>query len=370
MHANFVPVRLQNLSKSYQAFKALDNVSLDIAAGEFVSILGPSGSGKTTLLQIIGGFQRPTSGRVHFGSVDVTLLPPQKRDIGVVFQNYALFPHLTVAENIAFPLRARKVPADQIGVRVNQALATVELGGFGERQIAKLSGGQRQRVALARAIVFEPRLILMDEPLSALDKNLRESMQLELRHLHARLGATIIYVTHDQREALTMSDRVVVMNAGRVIQVDSPREIYANPADQFVAGFVGESTLVPVTRAGGRDVKLGATILRTARDLPAGELYLALQAAAILACDAADADPASNYVTGTIRDLIFQGESVKATVELSSGLEISFRSPSHSYIRHTLPNPGEPVRLKLHVEDTVVVPRMKSARNPISHTDV
>ena len=298
MSTNFVPVRLENVVKTYGFFTALKGVSIDIRAGEFVSILGPSGSGKTTMLQLIGGFSRPTSGHVWFGDSDVTLLPPQKRDIGVVFQNYALFPHLSVAENIAFPLRARKVPGSQIAARVETALATVELAGYGDRPIAKLSGGQRQRVALARAIVFEPRLILMDEPLSALDKNLRETMQLELRSLHAKLGATIVYVTHDQREALTMSDRVAVMNAGSIVQIDTPRTLYSAPADAFVAGFVGESTLLPVVRAGTNTVRLGEAVLRSAHPLPSGErLYIALQAEALLPCAADESDSNSNYIT-------------------------------------------------------------------------
>lgn len=356
MTTNFVPVRLEKVVKSYGTFTALKGVSLDIRAGEFVSILGPSGSGKTTMLQLIGGFSRPSSGKVWFGDSDVTLLPPQKRDIGVVFQNYALFPHLSVAENIAFPLRARKVPGSEIAKLVERALATVELSGYGERPIAKLSGGQRQRVALARAIVFEPRLILMDEPLSALDKNLRETMQLELRSLHAKLGATIVYVTHDQREALTMSDRVAVMNAGSIVQIDTPRALYSAPADTFVAGFVGESTLLPVARAGANAVRLGDAVLRSARPLPTQDgLHIALQAEALLPCTAEEADSNSNYLSGQVRDVVFQGESLKVEVALAGGTDISFRLPSHHCNNVALPDIGQNVRLKLHVEDTVIV---------------
>lgn len=357
MSTNFVPVRLQNVVKKYGTFTALRGVSIDIRSGEFVSILGPSGSGKTTILQLIGGFSRPTSGHVWFGDKDVTLLPPQKREIGVVFQNYALFPHLSVAENIAFPLRARKVPKNQIAERVEKALATVELGGYGERPIAKLSGGQRQRVALARAIVFEPNLILMDEPLSALDKNLRETMQLELRSLHKKLGATIVYVTHDQREALTMSDRVAVMNAGSIVQVDTPRALCAAPSDAFVAGFVGESTLLPVAATGPNSVRLGDAELRCARPLPSHEqLYIALQAEALLPCAPDESDDSSNYLTGQVRDVVFQGESLKVELVLADGTDISFRAPCHHYNTTMLPQAGQTVRLKLHVEDTVIVP--------------
>ena len=204
-------VEIRSASKSYGAVLALDHVTLNVAPREFVSLLGPSGSGKTTLLGLLGGFIQPSSGSIHFGDRDVTFLPPHKRDIGIVFQNYALFPHMNVGENVAFPLRARRLPKASWPEKVRTALAMVGLAGYEERGVAQLSGGQRQRVALARAIIFEPRLILMDEPLSALDKQLRESMQIELRELHKRIGATIIYVTHDQREALTMSDRVAVL---------------------------------------------------------------------------------------------------------------------------------------------------------------
>ncbi len=363
--SRFVPVGIRRLGKSYGPFQALKDVSLEIAAGEFVSILGPSGSGKTTLLQIIGGFTRPTSGRIFFGDTDITLLPPQKRDIGVVFQNYALFPHLTVAENIAFPLRARKVSDADCLQRVRKALAMVELAGYEDRPIAKLSGGQRQRVALARAIVFEPRLILMDEPLSALDKNLRESMQIELRKLHDELGATVVYVTHDQREALTMSDRVAVMNAGRVVQIDTPRRLYSSPADHFVASFVGESTLVPVRRLDEGRVDLGGCVLRTARPVSAGEeIFVALQSETLLPCETADEDPGNNHLSGTVRDVLFQGESLRATVELHQGTRIAVRVPSHHYNHLTLPQPGEEVLMKLHVEDTIVVPRNPDVGSP------
>ena len=214
-------VDIRSASKNYDAVRALDNVTLKVAPREFVSLLGPSGSGKTTLLGILGGFIQPSSGSIHFGDRDVTFVPPHKRDIGVVFQNYALFPHMNVGENVAFPLRARRLPKASWPETVRAALAMVGLSGYEQRHISQLSGGQRQRVALARAMIFEPRLILMDEPLSALDKQLREAMQIELRELHRRIGATIIYVTHDQREALTMSDRVAILKDGRLVQIDA-----------------------------------------------------------------------------------------------------------------------------------------------------
>ncbi|HXG28443.1 MAG TPA: ABC transporter ATP-binding protein, partial [Nevskiales bacterium] len=270
-----IGVSIRSASKRYDTLVALDSITLDIEAGEFVSLLGPSGSGKTTLLGILGGFVLPSSGSVWIGDRDITYVPPHKRDIGIVFQNYALFPHMTVGENVAFPLRARRLPKATWPKKVREALAMVELAGYEERRISQLSGGQRQRVALARAIVFEPRLILMDEPLSALDKQLRENMQIELRHLHKKLEATIVYVTHDQREALTMSDRVAILRNGRLIQIGTPDQLHDHPVDSFVASFIGESTLLPVERAGTNAVRLGALTLRSARPVPpSGEILL------------------------------------------------------------------------------------------------
>ena len=218
-----LPITVRQVTKTYGTVHALDHVDLDVRSGEFLTLLGPSGSGKTTLLMVLAGFTRPDHGSLKFGEREVIRLAPHKRDVGMVFQNYALFPHMSVAGNIAFPLKLRGVPRAEIGQRIERALDTVKLGGYGDRRIDQLSGGQRQRVALARAIVFEPRILLMDEPLSALDKQLREHMQIELRQLHDRLGMTTVYVTHDQREALTMSDRIAVINHGRIMQLDAPR---------------------------------------------------------------------------------------------------------------------------------------------------
>ncbi len=238
-----LPIAIRGVTKTYGRVHALDDVDLDIRSGEFLTLLGPSGSGKTTLLMVLAGFTRPDRGSVKFGEREVIRTPPHLRDVGMVFQNYALFPHMSVAGNVAYPLRMRGTPKAEIGRRVEQALEVVQLGGYGERRIDQLSGGQKQRVALARAIVFEPRILLMDEPLSALDKKLRDRMQIELRHLHDRLGMTTVYVTHDQREALTMSDRIAVINHGRLMQLDTPERIYDRPANRFVADFIGEFRL-------------------------------------------------------------------------------------------------------------------------------
>src|SRR5580692_8807933 len=237
-------VFLTGLEKHYESVGAVRGVSLDIRSGEFLTLLGPSGSGKTTTLMMIAGFEVPSAGDIAIDGRSVVSLPPHKRNIGMVFQNYALFPHLTVAENIGFPLKQRGVDRATRAQKVAESLELVRLPGYQRRTPRQLSGGQQQRVALARAIVFRPRLLLMDEPLGALDKQLRESLQLEMRRLHADLGITFIYVTHDQEEALTMSDRIAVMNEGRIAQLGRPEELYDRPGSRFVASFLGESNFL------------------------------------------------------------------------------------------------------------------------------
>ena len=237
-------VRLEGLSKQYGTFDAVRNVSLDVRNGEFLTLLGPSGSGKTTTLMMIAGFVTPSSGRILVDGRDVTDEPPHRRNIGMVYQSYALFPHLTVFKNVAFPLEVRKCPPSEIRQRATEALEIVKLADLGDRYPAQLSGGQQQRVALARAIVFRPPLLLMDEPLGALDRKLREHMQIELMKIQSRLGITVVYVTHDQEEALVMSNRVAVMADGVLQQVGSPEELYQRPANRFVADFVGETNLI------------------------------------------------------------------------------------------------------------------------------
>jgi ABC-type Fe3+/spermidine/putrescine transport system ATPase subunit len=238
-------IKLDSVTKTFDGkVIAVDDVTLEIRAGEFFSLLGPSGCGKTTSLRMIAGFEMPDSGRVHVGGQDITDLPVHRRDMGMVFQSYALFPHRTVAENVAFGLRMRAVPKQEIARRVAAALAQVALTGFENRRPSQLSGGQQQRVALARALVIEPRVLLCDEPLGALDRKLRQQMQFELKELQQRLGVTLVFVTHDQEEALAMSDRIAVMSKGKVEQVGAPTEIYERPRTRFVADFIGEINLL------------------------------------------------------------------------------------------------------------------------------
>ena len=354
-----LPISIRQVRKAYGAFTALDSVSLDIASGEFITLLGPSGSGKTTLLMVLAGFTRPESGTLLFGDEDVSLLPPHKRNVGVVFQNYALFPHMTVAGNIAYPLKLRRVAAPAIAERVARALDLVQLAGFGERGIHQLSGGQRQRVALARAIVFEPRILLMDEPLSALDKNLREQMQIEVRHLHRRLGMTTVYVTHDQREALTMSDRIAVIDHGRFRQIGRPRDIYERPGSRFIASFIGESHFLPVSVAGGRAF-IGAQEIRLASPpaSAAAEQLLAIRPEKLIV--APRAEPADvNIFEGTVKEIVYQGESCLIYVGLDGreglgGRDLIVRQTTSSAL--ALPEVGARVRLGLAPSDSIVVP--------------
>ena len=235
-------VKFETVDKSYDGETlVVKDLNLDIPKGEFLTMLGPSGSGKTTCLMMLAGFETPTSGEIYLDGDPISNIPPNKRGIGMVFQNYALFPHMTVKENLMFPLEVRKIPTDDISKKVKNALEMVELQDFGNRMPLQLSGGQQQRVALARALVFEPRLVLMDEPLGALDKNLREQMQYEIKHIHEKIGITVVYVTHDQSEALTMSNRIAVFNDGKIQQISSPDVLYEKPTSAFVAQFIGEN---------------------------------------------------------------------------------------------------------------------------------
>jgi putative spermidine/putrescine transport system ATP-binding protein len=349
-----LPISIRNVRKSYGSLAALDDVSLEIASGEFITLLGPSGSGKTTLLMVLAGFIRPDCGETWFGERDVSLVPPHKRDVGMVFQNYALFPHMTVAGNISYPLKLRRFPKAEIAERVARMLDLVQLADLGDRHVDQLSGGQRQRVALARAIVFEPRILLMDEPLSALDKKLREQMQIEVRHLHRRLGMTTVYVTHDQREALTMSDRVAVIDRGRIRQVGRPRDIYERPKSRFIAEFIGESHFLPVTVQGGGAL-FGGQSLRLAEAPPsaAGAQLLVVRPEKLRVADDRNSD-GLNIFDGVVKELVYQGESSLLFVTLRTGEEIAVRQPTSSAA--PAPPAGAPVRLGLAPADSIVVP--------------
>jgi putative spermidine/putrescine transport system ATP-binding protein len=345
-------ISVRAASKRFGTTVVLDEVSLDVAEGQFVTLLGPSGSGKTTLLNIIAGFTTPDSGTVHFGGEDVTQVLPHRRGIGIVFQNYALFPHMSVADNVAFPLKARRMSRVEIAERVAWALSLVKLDGYGGRRIDQLSGGQRQRVALARAIGFRPKLILMDEPLSALDKQLREHMQIEIRALHDRLGATTIYVTHDQREALTMSHRIAVLNQGKIAQIASPEEVYDYPADAFVADFIGEAALIPVERIDDKSVRLDDAPLQCARLLPnSGQLLLVVRSEKLRLAQAGD----MNAFPIIVRARIFQGESQLLIAETVGGASLTLRLSTHVETDSLLPQPGERAYLSLHPEHAYVV---------------
>jgi ABC-type Fe3+/spermidine/putrescine transport system ATPase subunit len=318
-------IRLDDVTKTFDGrVLAVDGVTLDIAAGEFFSLLGPSGCGKTTSLRMIAGFELPDSGRVHVAGRDITDLPVHKRDMGMVFQSYALFPHRTVAENVAFGLRMREVPKPDIERRVKAALAQVALTGLEERKPGQLSGGQQQRVALARALVVEPPVLLCDEPLGALDRKLRQQMQFELKELQKRLGVTLVFVTHDQEEALAMSDRIAVMNHGKVEQVGAPTEIYERPRTRFVADFIGEINILEET---GRARALRPEKIRLVSD---------------------DA-----RVSGTVETANFLGGSTLLRVRTADGRSLLVRE-THAGERPSR-MPGDAVGLMWNDPDTVLL---------------
>jgi putative spermidine/putrescine transport system ATP-binding protein len=318
-------VEFTDVEKMYGDFHAVRRLNLSIGRGEFLTFLGPSGSGKTTTLNMLAGFERPSRGVIMLDGKSVDRLPPYERNIGMVFQNYALFPHMSVEQNVAFPLSVRKTPKAEIGPRVRRALEMVRLAQFGERKPAQLSGGQQQRVALARALVFEPALVLMDEPLGALDKKLREHMQIELKQIHEMLGVTIVYVTHDQSEALTMSDRVAVFNSGAVVQIGTPNGLYNEPATAFVANFIGENNLLDgvVERAGSGQcvVELPKGLQATAcaiGDLTRGSpVHLSIRPERIGLADSNG--QADNRVRATVDGRVYLGDHQRLLARLANG---------------------------------------------------
>ena len=358
MENSSLNISIENITKKYDEFYALKDISLDITSGEFMTLLGPSGSGKTTLLMVLAGFTNPDYGSVKFGDEEVILKPPHLRGIGMVFQNYALFPHMTVEQNVGYPQKLRGVSKSETSKTVEEALETVKLEGLGHRRVDELSGGQRQRVALARAIVFKPKILLMDEPLSALDKKLREEMQIELRQLHDTLNMTTVYVTHDQKEALTMSDRITVINGGELMQLGTPNEIYEHPENGFIADFIGESTLIPVKVKNSKAL-IGKTEIKVAQPLSKdGDFLLVVRPEKVfLATPKKKKD--ENYFEGDLLDSIFQGESQLLVIKLTSteGEEqvLRVRIPNQSVTDKALPTIGEKVTIALKVADSYVV---------------
>ena len=352
-------VELRSVSKQYGAAAALSEIDLTVAKGEFVTLLGPSGSGKTTLLNIIAGMAQPTSGQVVIDGRDATHLAPSERGLGMVFQNYALMPHMTIFDNIAFPLRVRKMARAQIEQKVHDVLKLIRLPDIAQRRPRELSGGQQQRVSLARCIVYNPSLILLDEPLGALDKKLREQMQLEIKRIHSELGITMLNVTHDQDEALTLSDRIVLMNGGRIEQQCAPADLYFRPRTVFAADFMGEANLFPATLRAidGDTVRL---------DSPVGELqamrpdFLAGEGAGFTVLVrpenvtmSASAAPGANVVRGTLRDSIVLSGVVKHYVSLA-GREVIVQEANHARRRTHLP--GHEVFLTWNWRDALVLP--------------
>ncbi len=325
-------VTLASIRKTYGDVVAVDSVDLEIARGEFFTMLGPSGSGKTTTLRIIAGFERPDSGRVLLRGEDVTSRPPYARDVNTVFQDYALFPHMTVLENVEYGLKVKGLRRQERKRRADEALALVQLEGYGDRKPVQLSGGQRQRIALARAIVNRPQVLLLDEPLGALDLKLRQEMQIELKRIQQEVGITFVYVTHDQEEALTMSDRLAVFNRGRIEQVGTPADLYERPATAFVAGFVGTSNLL---RGDAARALVGEDGLFTVRP----EKIRLTEPGAPVADDEVGAN-------GTIRNVVYLGPDTRYIVALDAGSELVVTQQNlHTSSMEVLAAQGRPVRL-------------------------
>ena len=335
-------LQIEGVTKRYGDMTALDNVSLDVADGEFLVLLGPSGCGKTTTLRIVAGFIEATTGSVRLDGKDVTTLPPWKRNAGLVFQSYALFPHLTVNQNVAFGLEMRKVPKDEMPAKIAEALRLVRLDHLGDRLPRQLSGGQQQRVALARALVFRPDILLLDEPLSNLDAKLRHEVRVEIRELQRKLGLTTVMVTHDQEEALTMADRLVVMSEGRICQVGTQHDLYERPASRFVADFVGRSNFIEGRiEASGRFVSAGGLAIACGEG-PAGAATLALRPERVVLAGPGTA-PTDNHFEGKVEFLSYLGAAIDLHVRLSPAERIIVQMPNHP--EKAPPAIGDVVRL-------------------------
>ena len=348
-------VRFVGIGKTYDGVsRVVDKLDLDIERGEFLTLLGPSGSGKTTTLMLLAGFETPTAGEILLEGKPLSRVPPYQRNIGMVFQNYALFPHMSIAENIGFPLSVRGVAGADIAKRVERALDMVQLSGFGHRRPSQLSVGQQQRVAVARALVFEPKLILMDEPLGALDKQLREQMQLEIRRLHQRLGVTMVYVTHDQSEALTMSDRIAVFHRGSIQQLDKPEPMYEYPKNAFVARFIGENNRLEGTLESVRDdrctihVAIGDSRIEGTLVEPVpngGAVTVSLRPERVQIRDSGHTIDGHSgcQLPGLLQEIIYLGDHVRARVVMAGTHEFMVKRPISE--AHTLPRIGSPVEV-------------------------
>jgi putative spermidine/putrescine transport system ATP-binding protein len=359
MHDVDHKLRTRSLRKTYGPVVALSDASVEMREGEFLTLLGPSGSGKTTMLMAIAGLNEPDSGDIWIDGTLATYLPPFKRDIGMVFQNYALFPHMTIAENIAFPLRMRKMNGADIKRGVERVLETVQLGHVAARFPRELSGGQQQRIALARAFVYEPSIILMDEPLGALDKKLRDHLQLEIKHLHEKLGITVLYVTHDQEEAMVMSDRICLMNNARIEQIGTPDELYFRPATTFAADFLGESNLIDasVVEANGDGMTVtgpGDRVIKGAANPalgPGSDCKFMVRPECVRVLGAGE--NAENEVAGILNDIIITGAVTKSYIELPDGEEMKATQLTHGPISGAAR--GQEVRLGWARERTVIL---------------
>jgi spermidine/putrescine transport system ATP-binding protein len=361
---------LERVTKRFGEVTAVDDISLAIRTGEFFSMLGPSGCGKTTTLRMIAGFETPDQGRILLQSRDVTVAAPQKRNVNMVFQSYGLFPHMTVAENISFGPRIKKLGRDEIDARVSEILKTVRLEGMAERRPAQLSGGQQQRVALARALVNRPAALLLDEPLGALDLKLRKEMQLELKDLQTRTGTTFVYVTHDQEEAMTMSDRIAVMNGGIVEQLASPRDLYQRPASAFVAGFIGTSNLITLRfdrREGGMvvmDLGDGQRILAPDPGTEGTEALITVRPEWIKRSSGA-AGERTSVVSGTIVDVVYLGSLTQLIVDLPTGDRLSVHQLNDE-VGAAEPRPGERVLLQWAPEHSYVIGSKAHLPDPVA----
>jgi len=345
-------VEFRGVSKTFDSTEALNDLTLEIRPGEFLTLLGPSGCGKTTTLRLLAGFEEPTSGEIWLAGRPVQGLPAYKRPVNTVFQHYALFPHMTVFDNVAFGLRMKRVPPAEIRRRVAEALELVRLGDLGGRRPHELSGGQQQRVALARALVMEPKVLLLDEPLGALDLQLRRAMQVELRQLQRKLGATFLYVTHDQEEALAMSDRIAVMRDGRVEQVGTPEEVYLRPATRFVAQFLGEANLLEGEGMATGHLRWGDYHLQVNRHLQPGRTTVALRPEQVQVRwpgSTAPPAPAENRVHGIVAERLFVGTGTRLMVEVA-GRRLAALLPAGPG-----PDIGDQVELRFAAEHCVVV---------------